>query len=271
MIILKSIGNIFVKLWRWIKETAWVQPLLIVGGIFAIIFSIPYIVKWVQSWSSSSDAVTSYFKKHQLSLDGAKDETSEADELMHYMLNSSDTTLQNKYGTKFFLLFTKSGCEGCENVYYGLKTLEDNWNENEFSMDNAQDFHLYTIFIDETDKDETALFQTYFYEAHYLNEFEELSSQMTLSYYYANQGGSGSSYATNIEMLAGTDSFTVPTLFYIDFAYNDSSACRQTNSLAVTEILFAVDEKTSGSGNFGRARTLFDAYNHTGEFAKKED
>ena len=41
MKILKVIATPFVALWRWIKETAWVQPLLIVGCIFAVIFSIP--------------------------------------------------------------------------------------------------------------------------------------------------------------------------------------------------------------------------------------
>ena len=43
MNILRKIATPFVAIWRWIKETAWVQPLLIVGIIFAIIFSIPSI------------------------------------------------------------------------------------------------------------------------------------------------------------------------------------------------------------------------------------
>ena len=43
MKILRAIGHFFAKIGRWIANTAWVQPLLIVGGIFAIIFSIPYI------------------------------------------------------------------------------------------------------------------------------------------------------------------------------------------------------------------------------------
>jgi hypothetical protein len=49
MKVLKAIGDFFVRIWRWIKETAWVQPLLIVGAIFAIIFSIPYFTKWISS------------------------------------------------------------------------------------------------------------------------------------------------------------------------------------------------------------------------------
>ena len=39
MVVLRAIGNFFARIGRWIRDTAWVQPLLIVGGIFAIIFS----------------------------------------------------------------------------------------------------------------------------------------------------------------------------------------------------------------------------------------
>ena len=48
MKILRVIGAFFVKIGRWIANTAWVQPLLIVGGIFGIIFSIPYIKKAIE-------------------------------------------------------------------------------------------------------------------------------------------------------------------------------------------------------------------------------
>ena len=41
MYILKSLSAAFSRFWCWIRETAWVLPLLIVVGIFAVIFSIP--------------------------------------------------------------------------------------------------------------------------------------------------------------------------------------------------------------------------------------
>ena len=68
MIILKSIGAFFVRIWRWIKETAWVQPLLIVGAIFAVIFSIPYITEWAASWNQSGKGA--FYSSYQLSLEG---------------------------------------------------------------------------------------------------------------------------------------------------------------------------------------------------------
>ena len=70
--VLKVIGTPFIKLWTWIKETAWVQPLLIVGIIFAVIFSIPSITSWVQSWNFGSDTYT-FLQNKKLSLEGMTD------------------------------------------------------------------------------------------------------------------------------------------------------------------------------------------------------
>ena len=72
MFILKAIGSLFVKLWRWIKETAWVQPLLIVGAIFALIFSIPSITSWVGSWDFSTE--NSYYLSKKLTLESEGDD-----------------------------------------------------------------------------------------------------------------------------------------------------------------------------------------------------
>ena len=79
MVVLRAIGSFFVKIGRWIKETAWIQPLLIVGGIFAIIFSIPYISNWVSSWFDDSNAATNFYEKYKVSLDGAEKGESDAD------------------------------------------------------------------------------------------------------------------------------------------------------------------------------------------------
>ena len=67
MVVLRAIGKFFARIGRWIKETAWVQPLLIVGGIFAIIFSIPYIVKGVSSWfDQKGTASENFYSKFQV-------------------------------------------------------------------------------------------------------------------------------------------------------------------------------------------------------------
>ena len=92
MKILRAIGGFFAKIGRWIANTAWVQPLLIVGGIFGIIFSIPYIKKGIEGLQAdTTDYHYEYFKDHALSLkkDGA------ADKLLHY-LDVFDSDSQTK-------------------------------------------------------------------------------------------------------------------------------------------------------------------------------
>ena len=54
MNIMKAISATFARFWRWIRETAWVQPLLIVGSLFAVIFSIPKFTTLFQAWGAES-------------------------------------------------------------------------------------------------------------------------------------------------------------------------------------------------------------------------
>ena len=264
MIVLRAIGRFFARIGRWIRDTAWVQPLLIVGGIFAIIFSIPYITKWVQSWYDSQNATESFFKEYKLSLTDAETQESDADGLFKYLTGQTDQeTGKAKYGDKFFVMLTESECEGCATAYEGLKYLRDNWNKNEFST--GDEFRLYSLFVDETNDDDKNLFKEYFYNNYDVN-FEQLASSMTLSAYYTNKGGSSSTYATNIDSLADPEAMSVPTMFYVDFSYNETAP--QKNALKVTEILFSFDAKDTQGGNaLGRARTLFDCWNHTDIFS----
>ena len=71
MKILSAIGRFFARIGRWIKETAWIQPLLIVGAIFAVIFAIPHIINGVKGWFNDSDSTNAFYAQYRLSLTGA--------------------------------------------------------------------------------------------------------------------------------------------------------------------------------------------------------
>ena len=68
MVVLRAIGRFFARIGRWIRDTAWVQPLLIVGGIFAIIFSVPYITSWVKTWGTTTSESEKFYQNTKLSL-----------------------------------------------------------------------------------------------------------------------------------------------------------------------------------------------------------
>ena len=115
MIILKSIGAFFVRIWRWIKETAWVQPLLIVGAIFAVIFSIPYITEWAASWNQSGKGA--FYSSYQLSLEGedtADATISKADAITAAIEKANDVAYTNDDNTKK----TKAELEAIQSANY---------------------------------------------------------------------------------------------------------------------------------------------------------
>ena len=104
--ILSVIGGFFVKIWRWIKETAWVQPLLIVGIIFGVIFSIPSIVDGVKALNEKNNSAETYYKKYKVDLKGA--EKSAADKLMTEIKDNHEKNSNTLKGQKFFLVFISS-------------------------------------------------------------------------------------------------------------------------------------------------------------------
>lgn len=268
--ILRAIGRFFAKIGRWIRDTAWVQPLLIVGGIFALIFSIPYIVDGVKAAFDSGNASETYYYNHRISLNGSEKDESDADKLLDYIVDkyegraSQDDT--NKYGTKFYLSFVQKGCVGCETVQPGFETLEKEWNSGEFKPTNSgEKFKLYTIFIDEeTDDTLTGTdtsFKKYFWYNH-AEFFENAATAVEDRPYFSQQGGSSSNYADLLQKIDSATDFQTPTTFLIDFDNIESP----TWTYGISDILFNFEPKGGNESSYGYARTLMECWNHTGIF-----
>ena len=147
--VLRAIGGFFVKIGRWIANTAWVQPLLIVGGIFAVIFSIPYIKKGIENAiaANKKDEDLIYFQDRKLSLTDAETGESEVDKLLTYLEKGEYESAKADFSEKFFLSFVDESCAACKSGLGGFQYLEDNFSD--FITDGSS-FKLYTIFIDTT-------------------------------------------------------------------------------------------------------------------------
>lgn len=76
---MNKIGNFFIKIGQgikkgffglinWVKNTAWIQPLLIVGLIFGVILSIKPVTSWVGG-ILNPDATYAFLKRHDSTLD----------------------------------------------------------------------------------------------------------------------------------------------------------------------------------------------------------
>jgi len=268
MNILKAIGAFFARIGRWIRDTAWVQPLLIVGGIFAIIFSIPSIVSGVSSWFNSGNGADNYYSKNEvrLYLSGADKGNSDADQLIKYLKDYEDgkaTDAQKaKYGEKFFLAFVQTGCSGCETNYPGFEALQTGWSS--YNMKGS--FRLFTIYIDEeatyTLPDKSKQLFDYFYTNNGAEIIFDNAAEIGENRPYYNNAGTD--YSTNLTDLTDPEKFPTPTTFLIDMEYTDES-------YGISEVFFTLTGYNNGTASSDYAYRLKQCWEHTGMFADNWD
>ena len=281
MNVIKSMGVRFNKLWRWIKETAWVQPLLIVGAIFAIIFSIPKFTAWFEAMGIGSS--NSFYSSHKLSLEGEtkdaqKTDYSEADKLTEAIYSYSfgqgvspttkyaDSEIVKavkaderiaKYGEKFFLVYVETSCSACDEVQPGFEKLQEGWGKA-YAINDNRSFKIHTIYADDTSSNDDSYTleddKKAFYR--YLNNFtdfwEEAAGRLIDTPYKTN-ASVAESYYNNIETV-NCASWQVPTIFLIDFSEDAWAAGR----FGISEAVFGV----SGSSSIEKAQLLQKMWNH---------
>lgn len=292
MRLLKMIGEGFARLWRWIKETAWIQPLLIVGAIFALIFSIPYFTSWIQSISADS---ANYFARYQLTLEGEPSGnttsltvTTEADKITASIYENSNFENEDSftpseeataYGYKFFLVFCDEDSSDVTDAAEAFETLSDNWNVNyipsathrtESGASITEELKVYTIFTDETSSnddddgmEDDSAFQRYLkIQGEF---FEEAASRLSQYTPYVKNASIDSSY---YEDMASCDEseFQVPTIMLVDYTYEASQLAQSGTSISTrvgrvgaSEVIFSL----SGDSKYENAETLINMWNHT--------
>ncbi len=254
MIVLRAIGAFFARIWRWIKETAWVQPLLIVGIIFGIIFSIPSIVNGIKELNAQNSSYQAFYSRFQQSLVDGSD--SAADKLTKNIVAAMDDEEESKYGDKFFLVFVGKDCSSCEEAAPGFSTLESNF-KGSLRPDDGLDFKMYTIFTDEVTSDTTNR-ETAFVKYMDRNDgfFEEAAGVGFNSAYYLN--GKISDTDLGYVEQCDPDNFLTPTIMLVDYTSTSPSK-------GISEIMFGV----SGDDDYKKAQLLLDCWNHDGDFEIK--
>lgn len=126
--IFRPIGHFFRAIWRWIINTAWVQPLLIVGIIFGVIFSINPVVSFFSNLFKEDNEITLY-----------RDREIEYTELQEKIENGED----------FIVIFFRDDCSGCESILPSVNNFyKDNSSlkQNFFTIDTHNE-----DFVDDTE------------------------------------------------------------------------------------------------------------------------
>ena len=268
MKILSVIGRFFARIGRWIKETAWIQPLLIVGSIFAIIFAIPHIIHGVQGWFSSSNDSNKFFAQYRLSLTGAdKDNnefggSSDVDKFLSYIDdgNKKDEIVKMAGGERFFVAFIKKGA--AEDLCDGLKEFRDNFGKNdEFKNLNGK-FKLLTIYTDTTNDDDENLFDMT-WRNHY-GLFEDMANGNFLptTAYAVNNNYKEDKYASNFIAKESEEKCPMTTPLVMYFNYSDDYVVENQKVNGLSDVLFSVE----GGSKLEKARTLKRCWSHVDEF-----
>ena len=269
MFVLKAIGRFFAKIGRWIRDTAWVQPLLIVGGIFAIIFSIPKIVEVVDKMNEESNAAQIFFENSMISSQGEKTKLSEDSALDNFL-----TVLENKnnkYASadaafadvksalklndnekRFFVLFVDKSAS-CDSLYTGLNYLNKNWNNEEFKDELKGEFVYRTIFVDAVDKydNSTKLFD----DAYDRHNFETFATDLYSTQFAINKGYNEEAGDHYDNLATSASSFSAGTVLYFDY---EAEAYDGVTTYGLRSCFTSGD--VAGSTDYERAQKLAEAW-----------
>ncbi|MDY6094120.1 MAG: hypothetical protein SPI58_03655 [Candidatus Enteromonas sp.] len=282
MNIMKAISATFARFWRWIRETAWVQPLLIVGSLFAVIFSIPKFTTLFQAWGAES--ASGYYSSFRLSLErqGTEDFDTEADKLTRQLFRfSSEFVSEGKYpsyaeyrqalegagvisnyGEKFYLAYVSRDSSASDSARAGFETLEEKWGSTFNPTVYKETFRLHTIFTDDTSTNDDSYVVQNDKKAfsRYLNKwdgdeedfFSYIGAMLEDTPYKQNASVSSSNYE-HIQT-PDVDNFPVPTVFLVDF----TESAYKTGRYGVCEALFSV----TGDNAYDKATLLMNMWNH---------
>ncbi len=275
MVILSAIGRFFKKIWDWIKQTAWIQPLLIVGIIFGVIFSIPAIVNAVKNGKSEQATYNAYFNRFKLSLDNeAKSEADDFTTKLYDAMTGDSKEFTKSYGKecgeKFFVAFVSKDkkCEGCNGAKEAFSIFEDKFNKTSYfksKVDRKEEFKLVTIFTDDENKDtDSSKNVTAFsaYLARHQNFFEKAGSDVADTPYCNSSHVDSKTLDSFID--ADETNFYAPTILLVELG---EKATQNHHDQGVTELMFGVD----GTDKNAKADTLLDCWNHTGDFSDNPD
>ena len=255
MVVLAAIGAFFKKIWDWIRNTAWVQPLLIVGIIFGVIFSIPAIVNAIKDAQEESEATENYYHQYQLSLEGGKD--SQADKVTELIFKAVESPTEDNVkavkeevgSDKFFFVFVEDECAKCADAKYGFDYLQKNWT----SYGQSDEFKMISVFADEYTSEDTASATGFRQYLDRNSAFFEVAGEAAYATDFYELKGITDDDIANIE-LANVD--LTPTILLIDFTSSSPQ-------VGISEVTVG----TQGETDKAKADFFLHCWNHTDEFS----
>ena len=131
--ILSAIGRFFKGIRNWIKNTAWVQPLLIVSAIFALIMSIRPISNWITE-ITQVETTSTFYSDHKVDYDTLIEKIEDT--------NGKDNTV-------LLVIYIKEKNETCEQCVNAQKPLESFFADDHSDSIDGRDYQIAVLDIAE--------------------------------------------------------------------------------------------------------------------------
>lgn len=162
--VLNAIKKGFLGFIGWIKNTAWVQPLLIVGAIFGLIMSIKPISNWIGQITDVNTTYTFYDSRYvnleelEAKIDATEEDTNKT-LLVFYIREANDT---------------------CANCQTQEKYIQSFFNSDHSKYENARDYEIVVLdiasdeFLDEDEEVDYEIIKDHIEKYNLEYTFEEI-------------------------------------------------------------------------------------------------
>ncbi len=230
-----AIGGFFKRIWRWIAETAWIQPLLIVGLIFGVIFSIPSISSWISN-ASESYGRYAYYNANVL----------KSKDLLEFEDSKGYETLYEKDGKeRFLIVFIEEDCNYCvqDEEAFKLFSKKQNWDYDGNQAAAPSVRFVYCNYDEDDDSSEAESWRQYVEVANLYDTVEEYYKETCEAYGITQED----SYLAPME--SETPKLPTPLIAYYENG-------------AMEEVIMGLE----GSTNIERMQYLRDFYFHINDF-----
>ncbi len=115
-----------VAFWEWFKSAAWLQVLLIVGVVVAVVVSIPYIIRAIPTESDSQ-----FYESHQITYDRLNEYIDGGNAECQGGIGNTQGAVTADGDLEGFVLFIyKDNCSNCDSMESYIESWYNTFNEN---------------------------------------------------------------------------------------------------------------------------------------------
>lgn len=225
--------------WEWFKEAAWLQVLLIVGVVVALVISIPYIVSAVQAAQNNDDS--SFYTGHRISYSDLENylggKNKNVDGIVGDGTQTSSSYSSSKVG--FVVMYYKDNDDTASTMQKYIDTAWDAINANT-AINNGLRFYTINVGWYPDDKDKSSNYESLKDPSiNYYNKYITLEQQMNVMSAYRSVYAAQDDDHKNSSLNEETD-------FDVDLLNNDTTGTMKTP-------MFALYTKSKDSSNYENA------------------